>query len=81
MPQKHIFWYVFHTRASQVALVVKKLPANAGDTRDASSTPGSGRPLGGGHYNPLQYSCLENAMDREESGELYSVRKVSQSWT
>ena len=44
-------------------VVVKKPPANAGDTRDASSIPGSGRSPGGGHGNPLQYSCLENPMD------------------
>ena len=46
-----------------MALVVKNPPAN-GDVRDASSIPGSGRFLGGGHGNPLQYSCLENPMDR-----------------
>ena len=46
--------------ASQVMLVVKNLPANAGDLRDAGSIPGSGRFPGGGHRNPLQYSCLEN---------------------
>ena len=40
--------------ASQMTLVVKNLPANAGGARDA------GRPPGGGHDNPLQYSCLEN---------------------
>ena len=44
--------------------MVKDLPANAGDIRDAGSTPGLGRSLGGGHGNPLQYSCLENPMDR-----------------
>ena len=45
--------------------LVKSLPANAGDGRDAGSIPGSGRPpAGGGHGNPLQYSCLENPMDR-----------------
>ena len=49
---------------SQVALVVKNLPANAGDIRDAGSIPGSGRSLGGGHDHLLQYSCLENPMDR-----------------
>ena len=43
--------------ASQVALVVNNLPANAGDTRDAGSIPGSGKTPGGGHGNPLQYSC------------------------
>ena len=48
----------------RVALVVKNLPANAGDIRDTRSVPGSGRSPGGGHGNPLQYSCLENPMDR-----------------
>ena len=52
-------------RASQVALVVKNLPANAGDTRNAGSIPGLGRSPGKGNGNPLQYSCLENYMDRE----------------
>ena len=50
--------------ASQVALVVKNPPANAGDVRDASSIPGLGRSAGEEHSNPLQYSCLENPMDR-----------------
>ena len=43
----------------------KNLTANAGHVRDASSIPGSGRSPGGGHSNPLQYSCLENPMERE----------------
>ena len=51
-------------RASQVALVVENLPANAGDIRDTSLIPGSGRFPGGGHGNPLQYSRLENPMGR-----------------
>ena len=42
---------------------VKKLPANAGETRDMGSVPGSGRSPGGGNSNPLQYSWLENPMD------------------
>ena len=42
-----------------------KEPANAGDTRDLGSIPGSGSPAGEGHGNPLQYSCLEDPMDRE----------------
>ena len=50
--------------ASQVALVVKNPPANGGDVRDLGSIPGSGRSPGGGHGNPLQYSCLENPMYR-----------------
>ena len=49
---------------SQVALAVKNPPANAGDIRDMGSVPGSGRSPRGGHGNPLQYSCLENPMDR-----------------
>ena len=49
---------------SQVAIVVKNPPATAGDVKDAGSIPGSGRSPGGGHGNPLQYSCLENPMDR-----------------
>ena len=51
-------------QASQMVLVVKNLPANAGDIRDMGSIPGSGRSPGGGHGNPLQYFCLENPMDR-----------------
>ena len=50
--------------ASQAALVVENLLANAGDIRDTGSVSGSGRFPGGGHGNPLQYSCLENPMDR-----------------
>ena len=48
-----------------MALVVKNPPANAGDIRDLGLIPGSGRSPGGGHGNPLQYSCRENPMDRE----------------
>ena len=44
--------------------MVKNLPANAGDTGDSGSIPGSGRSPERGHGNPLQYSCLENPMDR-----------------
>ena len=47
-----------------VVLVVKNPPANAGDVRDMGSIPGLGRSPGGQHGNPLQYSCLENPMDR-----------------
>ena len=46
------------------SLVVKNLPANEGDIRYVGSIPGSGKVPGAGHVNPLQYSCLENAMDR-----------------
>ena len=50
--------------ASQVALVVKNPPANAGDMRDVALSPGSEKSPGGGHDNPPQYSCLENPTDR-----------------
>ena len=50
--------------ASQVTLTVKNLPINAGDIRDGGSIPGLGRSPGGGHGNPVHYSCLENLMDR-----------------
>ena len=51
-------------QASQVVLVVKNLPANAGDIRDLGSIPGLGRSPGGRNGSPLQYFCLENPMDR-----------------
>ena len=51
-------------RASQVVLVVKNMSANAGDVKDVSLVPGLGRSPGGRRGNPLQYSCLENSMDR-----------------
>ena len=50
--------------SSQMVLVVKNLPANTGDIRDAASNPGSGRYLEVKNDNPLQYSCLDNFMDR-----------------
>ena len=50
--------------ASQVVLVVKNSPVNAGDVRNTVLIPGSGRSPGEGHGNLLQYSCLENPMDR-----------------
>ena len=49
---------------SQVASMVKNLSANAGDLRDTGYIPGLGKSTGGGHSNPLHYSCLENPMDR-----------------
>ena len=65
-------------RASQVVLAVKSLPANAGDLRDAGLIPGLGRSPGGGHGNPLQYSCLEDPMDRDWQA---AVHRVTQSQT
>ena len=49
---------------SQVALVVKNPPANAGDVRDTGPIPGLRRSPGGGHSNPIQYSYLKNPMDK-----------------
>ena len=66
------------SRASQVALMVKNPPANAGEVRDVGSIPGSGRYPGGGHGKPSQYSCLENPMDREAWPVI--VQRVSKSW-
>ena len=59
--------------------ISKDLDCNAEDTRDSGSIPGSGRSPGGGHVNPLQYSCLENPMDREPCGA--TVHGVAKSWT
>ena len=67
------------SRASQLALVVENLPANAGDVKDSGSVPGSGRSPGEGNGNPLQCSCLENPMDRGAwQAAVYGVEK---SWT
>ena len=65
--------------ASQVVLVVKNPLANAGDTRDVGWITGLGRSPGEGHGNPLQYSCLENPMDR--GSWQATVHGVTQSWT
>ena len=58
---------------------VKNLSANAGDVVDMGSVPGSGRSPGGGHGNPLQYSCLQNPMAK---GTWWAtVHRVAKSWT
>ena len=61
--------------ASQLALVVKNPPPNAGDVRDTGSIPGSERSPGGGNGSPLHYSCLGNSMDRR------GVRQATESDT
>ena len=62
-----------------MTLLVENLPANVGDTGDTSSIHGSGKSPAGGHGNPLQYSCLENAMGR---GAWWArVRRVAESQT
>ena len=76
-PQVHRF--TRNTWASWVVLVLKKPPASSGDIRDVGSIPGSGRSLGGGHSNPLQYPCLENPMDR--GAWRATVHRVTKSWT
>ena len=58
--------------------MVKNLPANAGDMRDGGSIPELRRSWGGGYGNPLQYSCLENPMNRKPGG-LQTMG--SKSWT
>ena len=62
-----------------MALVVKNLPANAGDIRDAGLNHGWGRCPGEGHGNPLQYPCLENPMNRRASWA--PVHRVKKSGT
>ena len=66
-------------RAFQVVRVVNNLPASARDLRTMGSIPGSGRSPGEGHGKPLQYSCLENPMDRGAWRAM--VHRVSQSKT
>ena len=65
--------------ASKVVVLVKNPSANTGDVRDMDSVPGSGRSPRGGHGNPLQYSCLENPMDR--GAWWATVHRVAKSWT
>ena len=62
-----------------MALAIKNLPDNAGVVGDEGLVPGSGRSLGGGHGNPLQYSSLENPMDR--GAWLAMVHRVAKSQT
>ena len=59
--------------------MVKNLPVNAGGIRDVGSFSGLGRSPGGGHGNPLQYSCLDNPMDRGTWG--VTVHEVAKSQT
>ena len=59
--------------------MVRNQPASAGDIGDVGLIPGLGRPPGGGHGNPLQYSCLENPMDRGVRQS--AVDRVAKSYT
>ena len=65
--------------ASHMAQVVKNLPASEGDIRDMGYIPGWGRSPGGGHGNPLQYSSLQNPMDRGAWRTV--VERVAKNWT
>ena len=65
--------------ASQVTLVIKNPLTNAGDTRDTGSIPGPGRSPGGENGNPLQYSYLDNSMDR--GNWWMTVHEVAKGWT
>ena len=76
-------WVRFYCHSSPL-LVVKNWPANAGRVREAGSIPGLGRSSGGGHGNPLQYSCLENPRTRRslDRGAWWAtVHRVEKSWT
>ena len=68
LTMEYFYSHVIYLWASQVALVIKNLPANAGDRRDTGSIPGLGRSAGGGSSSPLQYSCLENPVNRGPGG-------------
>ena len=72
--------YLGNHWASKVSLMVKNPLANAGDVIEEGSIPGSRRFPGGGHSNPLQYSCLENPMDRGAwQATVHGITK-SQTW-
>ena len=80
-----VYWYGSRysiSWASQVTLVVKNPPANAGDIRDLSSIPGSGRSPGEGNDNTLQYSCLRNPMDRGAwQATVHRSQRVRHNWS
>ena len=71
--------YYVGERDSQLVLVVKSPPGNAGDIRDVSLISGSGISPGEGNGYPIQYSCLENLMDR--GVQWATVHGVTKSWT
>ena len=80
VPNKNLGISYTNNWATQVVLVVKNLPANAGDIRTKGSTPGLRRSPGGGHGNPLQYSCLENPMDGGAWQPTVCGLKKSRTW-
>ena len=72
-------WFSLFLWASQVALVVRNRPVNAGDVRDMGLISGLGRSPRGGNGNPFHYPCLENPMDRGACRAI--VHGVTKSWT
>ena len=77
-PWTHLLLWTQQNYNHQMALVVKNSLANAGDIRDRGLTPESGRSPQGGHGNPLQYSCLENSLDR--GAWRATVHRITKSW-
>ena len=81
----YVLWilcYILLEWVAQVALLVKNPPADAGDKRDLGLIPGSGRSPGGGHYNPLQYSCQENPTDKGAwQASVHRSPKVRHDWS
>ena len=75
---KIIYLLDYLSSVTQVALVVKNPLANVGDVGDNGSIPGSGRSPGGGYGNPLQYSCLEDPVDKRAWWA--TVHRVPKSW-
>ena len=75
----YVYVYIIYIIDSQVVLVVKNLPASAADIRDTGSIPGLERSAGGGHGNPVKYSCLDNTMDR--GAWRTTFHSVAKSWT
>ena len=76
--QLHLVWTIL-VMASQVVVVVKNLPTNTRDIRDAGLLSELRRSLGGGHGNPLQYPCLESPVDR--ASWQATVPSVTRNWT
>ena len=77
--KKTVTYHSISTGASQVALVVKKPSANAGDRKTTGLTPGPRRSPGEGNDNPLQYSYLENPIDR--GAWRATIYRVTKNWT
>ena len=78
-PLLDVYVYLHMFMGFPGASVVKNPPVNAGDTGHAGLIPGLGRCLGGGHGSPLQYSCLENPIDR--GAWWATLHGVAKSWT